>query len=134
MPGTEGTSGDEAGTGGSFELSKWQRIALAAATLYMPLTIAVFVVIILIATIAGGGEPDEHLLVSEQAMTPFFIALAVVWGLLHPLYIRHAKHNTALHPERRKRWLFAIRLYGPFTMPRYWWLFIRDRGASSRPS
>lgn len=84
-------------------------------------------VVVLGATIAGGGEPDEHLPVGERLLSIPLVAMVVITGLLRPFYLAHAKANDNLKPHQRKRWRFALGLYGPFSMPLYWWRYIRPQ-------
>jgi hypothetical protein len=97
-----------------------------AATWAMPILIGAFVVVIVIATIAGGGEPDGHLLLPESALGAMLLVAAALDFALLPLYLRHARQNDSLHPARRKRWVFLLRLYGMFSMPVYWVRHVRS--------
>jgi hypothetical protein len=64
-----------------------------------------FIVAVMVATVAGGGEPDGQLPVTGGVLRAALIAVVVFTGLLLPLYVAHAKKN-GLQMHQRKRWLF----------------------------
>ena len=101
------------------------RLLRTSAALVPPVCLLVFVVVVGIAIVRGGGDPTGNAVVPDAVIRGLLIAVAAGW-LAVPLYIRHAHENEALQRFERKRWIFALRLYAPFAMPVYWWRFLRS--------
>ena len=43
-----------------------------------------------------------------------------------PLLVRHAQESNAVAEPERRRWLVRLALWGPVTMPVYWWRYVRS--------
>jgi hypothetical protein len=100
---------------------------LGLITFVPPACIAAFVGIVVTATAAGGGEPDDHLIVGESVLAAILLAAVLLTAALTRIYVPHAKQNAGLKDHQRKRWVFALEGFGPFSMPVYWWRHVRRR-------
>lgn len=104
-----------------------RRWLLGAVSLWPPVYFAFFALVVAIATVRGGGDPDEHLLVDEQVLSRLHVVtLGVILALL-ALFVRDAYRNPRLRDERRTFWAMVLLLAAPIAMPIYWWTYMRPR-------
>ncbi len=99
---------------------------LGALTLLADAAFVSALALILTATVAGGGEPQMSG-ATEGIVRAALILGAVLVALIVPVYLNDVRNRDELKKHQRKRWLFALGLYGPFSMPVYWWRYLQRR-------
>ena len=87
----------------------------------------------LAALVAGRGNPDGHLPMSIPELLIHFAIGSLLVAIALPLLVRHAQSSDRLDERARRRWLVILALWGPVTMPFYWWRFMRPGAAAAQP-
>ncbi|MDP8943482.1 MAG: hypothetical protein M3N16_05110 [Actinomycetota bacterium] len=115
-------------------MGRLAKFALGLATLWPPLYIVFFFVVVATASIRGGGEPDEHLLVPEVVLLGLHLFTFVLIIVLLVIYLVHAYRTDRIPESRRTFWAVALFMGSIVSMPLYWWLYIRRDEAGSGPT
>lgn len=104
---------------------------LGVATLMPIAYLIIFAALIIGASVAGGGDPDDHLAVSHTSLT-FAHGIALCWiaGLL-VIYIRDVIINPAVRPEQRGVWIALLVIGNVPIMLVYWWIYLGPAPAKS---
>ncbi len=106
-------------------MSGRRRVALGVATLWPFLYIVFFIVVIGIATVRGGGEPDNELIIPEALLFALHIFTMLVVVLLMVVYLVHAYRSEELVGDKKTFWVIALFMGNLLAMPVYWWMFLR---------
>lgn len=85
--------------------------------------------VIAVAAVEGGGNPTGHLAIGIVELIVHFLTATVLVSIALFALVRHAQENPRLQPDSRRRWLIAFALWGPVTMPVYWWRYLRAPAA-----
>ncbi len=104
--------------------SRRLRLFRAVVAFVPGICLAAFVVLVMTATIRGGGDPTGHGVFADGVLRVLLLGVAGGWGGL-PLFLSHLAANQSLHPARRSRWRLGLRLYAPLAMPLYWTRYMR---------
>lgn len=107
-----------------------RRWLLGAATFWPLLYIVFFVAIVGAATVAGGGEPDNELLVPMPVLFGLHLATMVLIIALMIIYIRDAYRTPEVPDDRRTFWAVVLFMGNAIAMPIYWWLYMRPGRAT----
>ncbi len=95
--------------------------ALAGQAAHLVLVVGV----IAVAAVEGGGDPTGHLAIGIGELIVHFVTATILVSVALFLLVRHAQENPHLDPDVRRRWLVSFALWGPVTMPVYWWRHLR---------
>jgi hypothetical protein len=76
------------------------------------------------AAVEGGGNPVDHLAVGIGELIVHFAVATVLVSVALFVLVRHAQENPRLGARERRRWLLSLALWGPVTMPVYWWRYV----------
>ena len=105
-----------------------RRWLLGLVTLWPLAYFTFFVAVIGAATIAGAGDLDRGLVVSDQVLFGLQIATTFVVAALLGLCLLHVHGRRELPPRRRTLWMVTLFVGSALVMPIYWWLHMRPRG------
>jgi hypothetical protein len=105
-----------------------RRWLLGLATLWPVIYIAFFFAVVATASIAGGGDPDNDLIIPEAVLFSLHIATMILIIVLLVVYIRAAYRNPELPDDRRTFWAVVLFMGNAIAMPIYWWLYMRPKG------
>jgi hypothetical protein len=116
----------------------WRRaLRTGAARWLLGLTIAgqaihlaVVLGAIAVAAVEGGGNPVHHLALGMGELIGHFLVGTVLVSISLFVLVRHAQDNAWLGARERRRWLVALALWGPVTMPVYWWRYLRPSASA----
>jgi hypothetical protein len=100
-------------------VGRW--LLLVATLAYM----AFFLVVVGSAAIAGGGEPDDALLVPQAVLFSLHIETMLLIGVLLVIYLRDAWRNPELEGDRRTFWAVVLFFGNVVAMPVYWRMYLR---------
>lgn len=105
----------------------FRRWLIGLATLW-PLTyFALFFLVIAVATISGGGNPGDDLLVAEPVLLALHFATIIVIIALLVFYVRDAYRSPQIPDDRRTFWAVVLCMGNAIAMPIYWWLYVRPK-------
>jgi len=96
-------------------------VAIAAQFAHLALILGV----VGVATVQGAGNPTGHLAMGVGELIVHYVVAVVLVSIALPLLVHHAQRSTRLDDRERRRWLIILALWGPVTMPVYWWRFLR---------
>src|ERR671938_614671 len=77
------------------------------------------------AAMAGGGNSVGHLPIGIPELIGHFVVSSILIAIALLALVRDAQENARLDERSRRRWLVALALWGPVTMPVYWWRYLR---------
>jgi hypothetical protein len=107
-----------------------RRWLLFIATLWPIAYMLLFILVVGVSTVQGGGDPDN-----DPFLIPFGLLIAlhlgtmlVVVGLL-VVYIIDVFRNPRLEETHRVLWAIVLFMGNAIAMPVYWWLYMRPRPA-----
>jgi hypothetical protein len=81
--------------------------------------------VIAVATVEGRGNPGDHLAIGIVELVVHFATATILVSFALFALVRHAQENPRLDDPSRRRWLVSLALWGPVTMPVYWWRYLR---------
>ena len=87
--------------------------------------LALILGVVAAAAVEGGGNPTGHLAMGAGELVVHWVVAVVLVSIALPLLVRHAQSSDRLDERERRRWLIILALWGPVTMPAYWWRFLR---------
>jgi 1,4-dihydroxy-2-naphthoate octaprenyltransferase len=106
-------------------MSRGASWALGAVILGEAAHLALVLGVIGVAALRGGGNPVGHLPMGMGELIAHFVTGSLLVSIALFVLVRHAQENQRLDPAGRRRWLVLLALWGPVTMPVYWWRFVR---------
>ena len=109
-----------------------RRSLLLVATLWPIAYMLFFFAVVGIATIAGGGDPDNDLPIPFGLLLALHLLTMLVTLALIVISVIDVFRNPRVDPDHRIMWLILILLGGIIAMPVYWWLHIRPEPAATR--
>jgi hypothetical protein len=106
--------------------AKLLRWLLGAALLGQAAHLALIVGVVAVAAVEGGlRHLHDHLAIGIGELIVHFVTATVLVSVALFMLVRHAQENPRLDADQRRRWLISFALWGPVTMPVYWWRFLR---------
>ena len=113
--------------------TRGQSLLVAAATLWTPLYLVAFVVVVLALLVSGpelsssGGPPGWFITLFGLHLFTIVLGFALL-----AVYLVDVFRNPDLEEKSDMRimWVLLVIFAGPFAMPVYWWLFLRPGSAS----
>lgn len=103
-----------------------KRRLLGALTLWPPLYLVLFLVVILIATVQGDGDPDDAgFLIPFSVLMGLHIGTMLLIIALLIVYIRDAYSNPRIDDNKRTFWAIVLFMGNMIAMPIYWWVYLR---------
>ena len=103
----------------------WLRWALGGAIGVQAAHLAIVLGAIGAAAYAGGGNPVGHLGIGVGGLIVHFLIATALISVCLPVLVHHAQRTDRLDDAGRRRWLVLLALWGPVTMPVYWWNHLR---------
>lgn len=110
------------------------RKLLGALTLWPVVYVLFFVIVVVIASSQGDGDPDN-----SEFIIPFGVLLGLHLGTmlmviaLLIVYIRDAYSNSRINENKRAFWAVVLFMGNMIAMPIYWWLYIRPGSEEPGP-
>jgi hypothetical protein len=102
-------------------------LAIAGQAIHLALVLGV----IAVAAVEGGGNPVHHLALGVGELIGHFLVGTVLVSIALFALVRHAQGNARLDERGRRRWLVVLALWGPVTMPVYWWRFLKPSASGN---
>ena len=109
-----------------------RRSLLLIVTLWPIAYMLFFFAVVGIATVAGGGDPDNDLPIPFGLLVALHLLTMLVTLALIVIYVIDVFRNPRVDPDHRILWLILILLGGIVAMPVYWWLHMRPVSSPAR--
>lgn len=90
-----------------------------------PVYVLLFFALIAVATIRGGGEPDDQLPVPFGVLIGFHVGTILLALAATAAYVVDAWRSPQVKRDERTLWVLVLLLGGMIAMPVYWWLHLR---------
>ena len=104
-----------------------KRRFLLFASVWSPVYIVLFVVLVLEATIRNGGDPDNDLLVPFGLVVALHLATIGLGLVAMVVALVDALRSPRLTPDERIVWAVLLVVFNVFVLPVYWWKHVRPR-------
>lgn len=102
------------------------RKALGALTLWPPVYLVIFVTVVGLATLQGGGDPDgDGFVIPFGVLAALHLATMLLIVALLVVFIRDAYGNPRIDEGKRTFWAIVLFMGNMIAMPVYWWLYMR---------
>jgi len=95
----------------------WLRWLIGATIAVQAGHLAIVLGVIGAAAVAGGGNPVGRLQIGISGLVVHFLIATALISAILPVLVRHAQRTDRLDERERRRWLVALALWGPVTMP-----------------
>jgi hypothetical protein len=102
------------------------RLLLGFAVVAQALCFAVVVVVLAAAVAADPAYVAGGLALGAGWLVALTLAGTALCSAVLPVLVRHAQESNAVSDPERRRWLIRLALWGPVTMPVYWWRYLRS--------
>ncbi|MDA0181644.1 hypothetical protein OJ997_15165 [Solirubrobacter phytolaccae] len=109
-----------------------RRAFMLFGAFWPPIYMVFFIALIVEATIRGGGDPDNDLLIPFGVLIGLHLATMLLMLGAAVAYVLHAWRNPRVPQDQRVLWLVVILLGAPIAIPIYWWIYLRPGSENRR--
>jgi intracellular septation protein A len=103
------------------------RALMLFAAVWPAVYFVAFIALVAEATVRGGGDPDNDLLIPFGVLIGLHLATMLIIMAAAVAYVVHAWRNPRIDKDQRLLWVLVLLLGAPIAMPIYWWLHVRLR-------